>query len=217
MQRTLPNADPRCRSSVADVEADEKALLAGMIADDEARLARVQHPLRAPHLPLHHARDGALQRRGRARTTSARSTRCSACSSSPTTSASCGASSLAAATSSAAGSACSRSTPPTTTCAASKREPKRGCLSEAESLSERAARPPRRVRRCASSVGIVERHLGRVQRQGPRVHHALLRRGPRRPTRSRDRMGISVKTVYSKKHKIRSRLEALLVARKLAA
>ena len=31
------------------------------------------------------------------------------------------------------------------------------------------------------------------------------------------RMGISVKTVYSKKHKIRSRLEAMLVERKLAA
>ena len=31
------------------------------------------------------------------------------------------------------------------------------------------------------------------------------------------RMGISVKTVYSKKHKIRTRLEALVVQRRLAA
>jgi len=37
------------------------------------------------------------------------------------------------------------------------------------------------------------------------------------PEQIAKRMGISVKTVYSKKHKIQARLEGLLAARRLAA
>ena len=45
----------------------------------------------------------------------------------------------------------------------------------------------------------------------------LVRQHPLAPEQVAEEMGISVKTVYSKKHKIRNRLEEMLGNRRLAA
>jgi RNA polymerase sigma-70 factor (ECF subfamily) len=96
-----------------------------------------------------------------------------------------------------------------------KREPKRGCLSEAESLSSELP-DPHDVCVFRQQVGIVTEILGEFSDKD-REFIGLYYGEGLEPDEIAARMGISVKTVYSKKHKIRSRLEALLVQRKLAA
>ena len=96
-----------------------------------------------------------------------------------------------------------------------KREPKRGCLSEAEGLSSELP-DPHDVCVFRQQVGIVTEILAEFSDKD-REFIALYYGEGLEPDEIAERMGISVKTVYSKKHKIRSRLEALLVQRKLAA
>lgn len=96
-----------------------------------------------------------------------------------------------------------------------KREPKRGTLSEAEGLSSELP-DPHDVCVLRQQVGIVGEILGEFSDKD-REFITLYYGEGLEPEEIALRMGISVKTVYSKKHKIRSRLEALLVQRRLAA
>jgi RNA polymerase sigma-70 factor, ECF subfamily len=96
-----------------------------------------------------------------------------------------------------------------------KREPKRGSLSEAEGLSSDLP-DPHDVCVLRQQVDIVSEILAEFSDKD-REFIALYYGESLEPDEIADRMGISVKTVYSKKHKIRSRLEALLIARRLAA
>lgn len=96
-----------------------------------------------------------------------------------------------------------------------KREPKRGCLSEAESLSSELPDPydVYVMRQRASIVGSLLSGFSDKDREFIGLYYGE----GLEPEQIAERMGISVKTVYSKKHKIRSRLEALLSERRLAA
>jgi RNA polymerase sigma-70 factor (ECF subfamily) len=96
-----------------------------------------------------------------------------------------------------------------------KREPKRGTLSEAEGLSSEMP-DPHDVCVLRQQVGIVAEILGEFSDKDREFITLYYGEGVE-PEEIASRMGISVKTVYSKKHKIRSRLEALLVQRRLAA
>jgi RNA polymerase sigma-70 factor (ECF subfamily) len=96
-----------------------------------------------------------------------------------------------------------------------KREPKRGCLTEAEALSSELP-DPYEVCVMRQRAGIVTSLLGRFSDKDREFITLYFGEGLE-PEQIAERMGISVKTVYSKKHKIRSRLEALLAERKLAA
>lgn len=96
-----------------------------------------------------------------------------------------------------------------------KREPKRGTLSEAEGLSSELP-DPHDVCVLRQQMGIVSEILAEFSEKD-REFITLYYGESVEPEEIALRMGISVKTVYSKKHKIRSRLEALLVQRRLAA
>lgn len=96
-----------------------------------------------------------------------------------------------------------------------KREPKRGTLSEAEGLSSELP-DPHDVCVLRQQVGIVSEILSEFSEKDREFITLYYGEGIE-PEEIAARMGISVKTVYSKKHKIRSRLEALLVQRRLAA
>lgn len=96
-----------------------------------------------------------------------------------------------------------------------KREPKRGCLSEAEDLTTDMP-DPHDVCVLREQVGIVGEILTEFSDKD-REFITLYYGESLEPEEIAERMGISIKTVYSKKHKIRSRLETLLVQRKLAA
>ena len=96
-----------------------------------------------------------------------------------------------------------------------KREPTRGSLAEAEALT--CEQPdPHDVCVLRQQVGIVSEILGEFSEKDREFITLYYGEGVD-PDEIASRMGISVKTVYSKKHKIRSRLEALLVQRRLAA
>jgi RNA polymerase sigma-70 factor (ECF subfamily) len=96
-----------------------------------------------------------------------------------------------------------------------KREPKRGTLVEAESVT---CDMPDPAELCAlrERAGVVTDVLAEFT-QKDREFIGLYYGEGLEPETIAERMGISVKTVYSKKHKIRSRLEALLLERRLAA
>ncbi|MBK7582160.1 MAG: sigma-70 family RNA polymerase sigma factor [Myxococcales bacterium] len=96
-----------------------------------------------------------------------------------------------------------------------RREPKRGNLSEAEGLSSELP-DPHDVCVLRQQVGIVSEILADFSDKD-REFITLYYGEGLEPEEIAERMTISVKTVYSKKHKIRSRLEALLVDRRLAA
>lgn len=96
-----------------------------------------------------------------------------------------------------------------------KREPKRGTLSEAEGLSSDLP-DPHDVCVLRQQVGMVSDILAEFSDKD-REFITLYYGEGLEPEAISSRMGISVKTVYSKKHKIRSRLEALVVQRRLAA
>lgn len=96
-----------------------------------------------------------------------------------------------------------------------KREPKRGCMAEAEDLTSDVP-DPCEAYAMRERAGIVA-DLLRDFSDKDREFIALYYGEGLEPEQIAHRMGISVKTVYSKKHKIRTRLEALLGARKLAA
>lgn len=96
-----------------------------------------------------------------------------------------------------------------------KREPKRGTLSEAEGLSSEMP-DPHDVCVLRQQVGIVSEILNEFSDKDREFITHYYGEGLE-PEEIALQMGISVKTVYSKKHKIRSRLEALLVQRRLAA
>ncbi|MCK6536159.1 MAG: sigma-70 family RNA polymerase sigma factor [Polyangiaceae bacterium] len=96
-----------------------------------------------------------------------------------------------------------------------KREPKRGALSEAEGLSSELP-DPHDVCVFRQQVGMVSEILGEFSDKD-REFITLYYGESLEPEEIAQRMGISVKTVYSKKHKIRSRLETLVVQRRLAA
>lgn len=96
-----------------------------------------------------------------------------------------------------------------------KREPKRTCISEADTLSSELPDP---YDQCVmrERAGIVSELLQSFSDKDQEF--ITLYYGENlEPEQIADRMGISVKTVYSKKHKIRSRLESLLESRHLAA
>ncbi len=96
-----------------------------------------------------------------------------------------------------------------------RREPKRTCLTEAESLSSEAPDPFEQcvLRQQAGIVGALFDSFTDKDRE-----FILLYFGEGlEPEQVAERMGISVKTVYSKKHKIRARLETLLSNRSMAA
>lgn len=96
-----------------------------------------------------------------------------------------------------------------------KREPKRTGLTEAESLSSELPDPyDHCVRReQAEIVG----HLFQSFTDKDQEFIQLYFGDGLEPEEVAARMGISIKTVYSKKHKIRTRLENLLSERRLAA
>lgn len=96
-----------------------------------------------------------------------------------------------------------------------KREPKRGALTEAETLTTDTPDP------CEAYT---QRERARLLSQllsdlteKDQLFVMLYYGEGLEPESVAERMGISVKTVYSKKHKIRSRLEALLSERQIAA
>jgi len=96
-----------------------------------------------------------------------------------------------------------------------KREPRRGCLTEAESLASDFPDPFETLaaRQRASRVTELLSELSLKDRE----FVALYFGEGLEPVEVARRMNISVKTVYSKKHKIRARLEAILAERRLAA
>jgi RNA polymerase sigma-70 factor (ECF subfamily) len=96
-----------------------------------------------------------------------------------------------------------------------KREPRRGCFSEAEQLSGESPDPSEacELQQRAQIVASILQEFTAKDRQfvGLYFGEGLA------PEQIAKRMAISVKTVYSKKHKIQTRLEALLSQRRLAA
>ena len=96
-----------------------------------------------------------------------------------------------------------------------KREPRRGSLSEAEQVTSAAEDPADacELRERARLVSEMLRAFSAKDRQ----FVALYFGEGLDPEEVARRMHISVKTVYSKKHKIQSRLEALLAQRQIAA
>jgi RNA polymerase sigma-70 factor (ECF subfamily) len=96
-----------------------------------------------------------------------------------------------------------------------KREPKRGTLSEAEALSAETPDPYEvfLMRERAGIVGVLLQSFSDKDREFIKLYYGE----GLEPEQIADAMQISVKTVYSKKHKIRSRLQALLEEHKLAA
>ena len=96
-----------------------------------------------------------------------------------------------------------------------KREPKRGCLSEAECIATDSP-DPHDVCVVRERARLVGQLLGGFSTKDREFISLYFGQGLE-PDVIAKRMGISVKTVYSKKHKIRTRLEAMLAERKLAA
>ena len=96
-----------------------------------------------------------------------------------------------------------------------KREPKRGSLNEAEALSSELPDPSEAyaMRERARIVASLLDGFSDKDRQFIALYYGE----GLEPEQIARRMRISVKTVYSKKHKIRTRLENLLGARRLAA
>ena len=96
-----------------------------------------------------------------------------------------------------------------------KREPTRACLAEAESLSAELPDPCEvaMLRERAEIVGELLADFSDKDREFITLYYGE----GLQPEQVAERMGISVKTVYSKKHKIRTRLEALLAEQQLAA
>ena len=96
-----------------------------------------------------------------------------------------------------------------------RREPKHGAFSEAEEL--RSEHPdPCEVTLMRERARLVHELLRDFSAKD-RAFIALYFGDGLSPEQVADRLSISVKTVYSKKHKIQRRLEALLSAAKLAA
>jgi RNA polymerase sigma-70 factor, ECF subfamily len=96
-----------------------------------------------------------------------------------------------------------------------RREPKRGCLGEAEGLCAESSDP---YEDClllerAEIVGSMLSTFSDKDREFIALYYGE----GLGPEQVAERMDISIKTVYSKKHKIRSRLEALLGEQPLAA
>jgi RNA polymerase sigma-70 factor (ECF subfamily) len=96
-----------------------------------------------------------------------------------------------------------------------KREPTRACLAEAESLSTELPDPCElaMLRERAEIVAELLADFSDKDREFITLYYGE----GLEPEAVAERMGISVKTVYSKKHKIRTRLEALLAEQQLAA
>ncbi|MBX3181725.1 MAG: sigma-70 family RNA polymerase sigma factor [Polyangiaceae bacterium] len=96
-----------------------------------------------------------------------------------------------------------------------KREPKRGCLAEAETLSSQTPDPYEQVlmRQRARIVARLLESFSDKDRQFITLYYGE----GLDPEVIADQMQISVKTVYSKKHKIRTRLAELLQGAALAA
>ena len=96
-----------------------------------------------------------------------------------------------------------------------KREPQRGALSEAETLSSDYSDPCEVLlwRERAEIVAALLQNFTEKDREFITLYYGE----GLEPEEVAVQMGISVKTVYSKKHKIRSRLETLLAERRLAA
>ncbi len=96
-----------------------------------------------------------------------------------------------------------------------RREPGRGCFAEAEGISSETSDPYddclRQER--AKILGSMLSGFSDKDREFIILYYAE----GLEPEQVAERMEISVKTVYSKKHKIRSRLEALLGGEQLAA
>ncbi|MEB2311959.1 MAG: sigma-70 family RNA polymerase sigma factor [Sorangiineae bacterium] len=96
-----------------------------------------------------------------------------------------------------------------------KREPRRAALTEAEGLSSELPNPHDAcVQR--QRLGLVEALLADFSDKD-REFVTLYYGEGLAPEAIAEQMGISVKTVYSKKHKIRARLETLLTERNLTA
>jgi RNA polymerase sigma-70 factor (ECF subfamily) len=96
-----------------------------------------------------------------------------------------------------------------------RREPRRACMSEAENLSAGTEDPAEEYEmreRARIVASILEGFSAR-----DRTFVNLYFGDGLSPEQVAKRMGISIKTVYSKRHKIQTRLEALLAARPLAA
>ena len=96
-----------------------------------------------------------------------------------------------------------------------KREPKRGSMTEAEGLTSEAPDP---CDQCLlrQRATIVSELLSDFTEKD-RTFIVLYYGEGLSPEVISERLGISIKTVYSKKHKIRARFEALLNQRRLAA
>ncbi|MBN2195030.1 MAG: sigma-70 family RNA polymerase sigma factor [Polyangiaceae bacterium] len=96
-----------------------------------------------------------------------------------------------------------------------KREPRRGCLAEAEGLASEQLDPFEScaARQLAVKVGDMLAEFSDKDREFITLYYGE----GLDPTEVASRMAISIKTVYSKKHKIRARLEAILAERRLAA
>lgn len=96
-----------------------------------------------------------------------------------------------------------------------KREPQRGSMTEAEGLASDVP-DPFNVAVSRERATIVRSLLGTFSDKDRQFIQLYFGQGLE-PEQVAERMQISVKTVYSKKHKIRSKLEALLAERKIAA
>lgn len=96
-----------------------------------------------------------------------------------------------------------------------KREPRRGSWTEAESMTAESPDPFEAfvTRQRAAILAATLSEFSSKDREFIQLYFGE----GLDPLQVASRMGISVKTVYSKKHKIRSRLEALLSERRLAA
>jgi RNA polymerase sigma-70 factor (ECF subfamily) len=96
-----------------------------------------------------------------------------------------------------------------------KREPQRAALAEADTVSHPAPDPCEHAvwRERAEIVAEVLATFSDKDREFVSLYYGE----GLAPEKIADRLGISIKTVYSKKHKIRSRLEVLLGERRLAA
>lgn len=96
-----------------------------------------------------------------------------------------------------------------------RREPRRGCVTEAEGLSSEVPDPfeSLALRERANMVAEMLHEFSVKDRQFITLYYGE----GLDPVEVAQRMDISVKTVYSKKHKIRARLEAILAERRLAA
>lgn len=96
-----------------------------------------------------------------------------------------------------------------------RREPRRGCVTEAEGISSELPDPFESLvlRERAHLVADMLAEFSEKDREFIALYYGE----GLDPVEVADRMEISVKTVYSKKHKIRARLEAILTERRLAA